>query len=211
MDGGFIERIHHLIRDSGGQSALARKSGLSLGAIQRYMKGGEPTRGALIRLSEACNVSLLWLMAGMEDQHIPASRPAIQAREIPVLGFAECGLQGWYNEVRYRISASLDWPDPDLFAVVAAGHSMAPEGIHPGYVCIVSPNTKPQKGDAVLIRRMDGSATIKLYTREDHEWLYVTGWLDSEKPGAAQMPFNDQFRRDTIKGLAPVVLVKRRA
>lgn len=207
MDAAFIRRIETLIRDAGGQSALARKTDLSLGAIQRYIKGGEPTRGALIRLTEACGVSLQWLVFGNDDEKADPR----QRSEIPVFGFAECGLQGWHNEVRYRITTALDWPDPDLFAVIAAGHSMAPEGIHPGYICIVSPNTRPQKGDAVLIRRHDQTATIKLYLREDKDWLYVQGWLDPEKPGATQSPYTDQISRKAIERLAPVILVKRRA
>ena len=206
MDSGFIDRIETLIRDAGGQSALARRTGLSLGAIQRYMKGGEPTRGALLKISAACGVSVQWLMAGGDA--VQAQQSA--QKEIPVFGFAECGLQGWHNETRYRVNTSLDWPDPDMFAVIAAGQSMAPEGIHPGFICIVSPNTRPQQGDAVLIRRKDNIATIKLYTREDKEWLHVSGWLDPEKPGAPQAPYTDKIRRDTIETLAPVVMVKRR-
>lgn len=207
MCSDFVARIETLIRDAGGQSALARRSGLSLGAIQRYMKGGEPTRGALIRLAASCNVTTSWLMNGEEDRGAP---PAPQHRDIPVFGFAECGLQGWHNETRYRVNTSLDWPDPDCFAVIAAGHSMAPEGIHPGFICIVSPNTRSQRGDAVLIRRKDATATIKLYVREDAEWLHVKGWLDPEKPDLSQMPYHDQIRRDVIEKIAPVVMVKRR-
>jgi len=203
MEDSFIHRIETLIHDTGGQSALARKSGLSLGAIQRYLKGGEPTRGALIRLAEACGVSLQWLVFGNDGEKKLRST-------IPFFGFAECGLQGWHNQERQHINISLDWPDPDLFAVRAVGHSMAPEGIHPGYICIVSPNTDPQKGDAVLIRRHDGTSTIKLYQRENEDWLYVRGWLDPEKPGAAQSPYADQISRKTIEQLAPVILVKRR-
>lgn len=210
MDNNFITRIDILIESAGGQSALARRSGLSLGAIQRYMKGGEPTRGALVRLAEGCNVSLSWLVFGTDDDKA-APQQQSQRREIPVYGFAECGLQGWYNEVRYRVSASLDWPDPEIFAVIAAGHSMAPEGIHPGFVCLVSPSTRPQKGDAVLIRKRDGAATIKVYGREDKDWLYVNGWLDAEEPGAMQTPYTDQIKRDSIDRLATVVMVKRRA
>lgn len=207
MSSDFITRIEILIRDAGGQSALARRSGLSLGAIQRYMKGGEPTRGALIRLAAACHVTVNWLMTGKDSDE---ETPAQQQRDIPVFGFAECGLQGWHNETRYRVSTSLDWPDPDIFAVIAAGHSMAPEGIHPGFVCIVSPNTRAQRGDAVLIRRKDGTSTIKLYVREDGEWLYVSGWLDAAEPGAPQLPYHDQVRRDAIEKMACVVMVKRR-
>lgn len=207
MDNSFINRIAILIRDAGGQSALSRKSGLSLGAIQRYMKGGEPTRGALIRLADACGVSLSWLVFGSDNEKIDQQ----QRSEIPVYGFAECGLQGWYNETRYRISTALEWPDPDLFAVIAAGHSMAPEGIHPGFYCMISPNTRPHKGDAVLIRKHDKTSTIKLYQREDKDWLYVNGWLDPEKPGSPQTLYTDQIKRSSIERIAPVIMVKRRA
>lgn len=207
MDANFIKRVERLIHDAGGQSALARRTGLSLGAIQRYIKGGEPTRGALIRLSEACGVSMQWLVYGEDAQQ----KTSAHQTGVPVYGFAECGLAGWYNEVRYRVTTSLDWPDPDIFAVIAAGHSMAPEGIHPGFICIVSPNTRPQRGDAVLIRRNDNSSTIKVYNSEDKDWLHVTGWLDPEKPGAAQIPFSDQIKRDTVERIATVIMVKRRA
>lgn len=219
MDRGFIDRINRLIADAGGQSALARRAGLSLGAIQRYMKGGEPTRGALIRLAESCGVSLGWLVYGDGDETSGATARGQSAprhnhpppHDIPVYGFAECGLRGWYNESRLRVCTSLDWPDPETFAVIAAGHSMAPEGIHPGYICIVSPNTRPHRGDAILIRRTDGTATIKLFRDEDKDWLHVTGWLDPEKHGAAQEPFHDSIRRTTIARIATVIMVKRRA
>lgn len=209
MKDNFIERIEKLIQDAGGQSALARRSGLSLGAIQRYMKGGEPSRGALVRLAESCGVSLTWLVLGQDDGEEAVH---IQPRnEIPVFGFAECGLQGWYNEVRYRVSTALEWPDPDTFAVIAAGHSMAPEGIHPGFVCIASPATRPQKGDAVLIRKRDKTSTIKLYQGEEKDWLIVKGWLDPETPGAVQVPYTDRIKRDSIESTATIVMVKRRA
>lgn len=205
---GFIQRIETLVRDAGGQSALARRTGLSLGAIQRYLKGGEPTRGALMKICDACSVTLSWLVYGdPAGEEVP---PLPWQRSLTVFGFAECGLQGWYNESRYQITTALDWPDPDLYAVIAAGHSMAPEGIHPGFICIISPNTRVQKGDAVLIRRRDGAATIKVYVREDKEWLYVTGWLDPESPGATQLPYSDQIRRDAVEKIAPVVMVKRK-
>ncbi|AEP10360.1 LexA family protein [Micavibrio aeruginosavorus] len=205
-DSDFIARIARLVTRAGGQNALARATGLSLGAIQRYLKGGEPTRGALIRLATAGNVSLDWLVyGGMDEQSSPAHNP------VPVYGFAECGLQGWYNPVRYKINATLDWPDPELYAVVASGLSMVPEGIHPGHICIISPNTRAHTGDAVLIRRNDGASTIKRLVREDDTWVHVQGWLDPEKENAPQIPYTDQIKRSVIEQLAPVIFIKRRA
>ena len=207
-DENFIRRIETLVRDAGGQSALARRTGLSLGAIQRYMKGGDPTRKVLVRMAESCGVTIDWLVLGKDNDAESSSR---HGADIPVFGLAECGLQGWYNENRLRISTALDWPDPEMFAVIASGHSMAPEGIHPGYFCMVSPNTRAQKGDAVLIRKLDRTATIKVFQREDGEWLYVSGWLDPEKPGGPQTPYTDQIKRSAIEQVAPVIMVKRRA
>ncbi len=213
MDDSFAARVHDLVARCGGQSALARRTGLSLGAVQRYLKGGEPTRGALMRLAEACGVSMDWLVYGVGEEAGDGSTstaPSGARAVIPVYGFAECGLQGWYNAVPYRIDLSADWPDPDLYAVIASGHSMAPEGIHPGFACVVSPNTRPRVGDAVLIRRTDRTATIKLYRGEDENWLDVSGWLDPETPGAAQIPFHDRIRKSTIDRVDPVIMVRRR-
>lgn len=206
MTTDFQQRIQHLIDLAGGQSALARRAGLSLGAIQRYLKGGEPTRGALMQLAECCAVPVEWLVYGTGDETGPA--PARAA--IPVFGFAECGLAGWYNATPSRLTTSMDWPDPDLCAVMAAGHSMTPEGIQPGFLCIASPATAPQVNDAVLIRKHDGTATIKILLKREAEWITVKGWLDPESPGGPQTPFTDKIQTRTIDSLATIIMVRRR-
>lgn len=206
-DPAFAARIQTLVTRAGGQNALARATGLSLGAIQRYLNsGGEPTRGALIRLAAAGNVSVDWLVYGGPDEHSTPAPPPV-----PMYGFAECGLQGWYNPVRYRINATLDWPDPDLFAVVASGLSMVPDGIQPGHVCIVSPGTRAHPGDAVLIRRTDGASTIKRLIRMDDTWVQMQGWLDPDHENGPQTPYTDQVKRSVIDQIAPVIFIKRRA
>lgn len=207
MDPSFIERIQHLVDKAGGQSALARRAGLSLGAIQRYLKGGDPTRGALLKLVAAGGVTLNWLVYGGE-QGTPSA--ASSGGAMRVYGFSDTPQQGWYGEVDYKITAALDWPDPDVFAVVAPDRSLKSFGIEKGHVCIVSPNTKPQKGDVVFIRRGDGTAALKIYQSEDDKWLYVTGAID---PGVEGEPVSsaEQIRRTAVRQLAAVVFVRRRS
>ncbi|WP_425318672.1 XRE family transcriptional regulator [Pseudomonas nitroreducens] len=60
----FHERLQRLVQIAGSANALAKMTGISQSGIQRYLKGGEPTRKMLITLAECTGVSLLWLMTG---------------------------------------------------------------------------------------------------------------------------------------------------
>ncbi len=60
----FQDRLHRLVQIAGSANALAKRVGISQSGIQRYLKGGEPTRKMLIALAEGTGVSLTWLMTG---------------------------------------------------------------------------------------------------------------------------------------------------
>ena len=60
----FLDRLQRLVLIAGSANALAKRSGISQSGIQRYLKGGEPTRKMLITLAECTGVSLQWLMTG---------------------------------------------------------------------------------------------------------------------------------------------------
>jgi len=64
IDQAFVERLKMLVSQEGGVSALAKKSGISISGIQRYLAGGEPTRKFLLALAKASGVRLDWLLAG---------------------------------------------------------------------------------------------------------------------------------------------------
>lgn len=63
----FQLRLQELVRIAGSANALAKLSGISQSGIQRYLKGGEPTRKMLITLAQCTGVSLLWLMTGQGE------------------------------------------------------------------------------------------------------------------------------------------------
>lgn len=203
MDQNFVERVKQLVSKAGGQSALSRKTGLSLGAIQRYLRGGEPTRTAMIRLAQAGNVSMNWLVYGREDGVGPS------LSSVPLRGFGDSAEPGWFHEITYKISTAMEWPDPDLFAIVAADDSLKSEGISKGVTCIVSPNTRAQKGDIVFVRRKDGAATLKIFESEDSEWLYVRGYMDPVDE-AENVDSKESVKKATVEDYGPVICIKRR-
>ncbi len=61
----FPERINMAIEQAGGAQELAQKLGVSLLILQGWRSGKtEPSRSALIKIAQATNLSLHWLVAG---------------------------------------------------------------------------------------------------------------------------------------------------
>lgn len=208
MDDLFAKRVQRLVDEAGGQTALARKTGMSTGAIQRYLRGGDPTRAVLIRMAQVCGVSLEWLVYGREGPEPPDSSPS-RTSPLPLYGFSDNGQQGWYTEVRYRIGASLDWPDPEIFAIVAPDSCMAPEGIRAGFLCFVSPNTRPNRGDVVFLRKKDETSAIRRYLATENGWIQAEGFLDPAD-GAPTVPLRESLRPDSLALIGTIVAIRRR-
>ena len=210
MDTALVDRMKLLVERAGGQSALARRSGMSLGAIQRYLRGGEPTRAAMVRLVQATGVSMNWLIYGLSHEAAENSE-TFQPDTYKLYGLSEEGpARGWFQEVAYRMNATLSWPDPDCFAIVAADNTMAPEGIREGYVCIVSPNTRPNAGDVIFMRDDDNFVAFRTFKSPDYKSVSVSGWfIDNDKENA-YVAFEDQMSKSRLKLVAPVIFVQRR-
>ncbi len=206
IDKDFVQRIEFLVDKLGGQSALARVSGLSLGAIQRYLRGGEPTRRALICMAKAGGVAPLWLLTGEKENYDIDKEDDIS---IPVYGFAETKQKGWYEEIPWKVSSALDWPDPHIFAVVTIGKGMKPEGIDEGQLCIASPSTKARKNDAIYIKKTDGTSSIKKFEKEDDKWIYISGYFEPDE-NEKQISYSEQLNKEIIEQIAPIIFVKRR-
>ena len=210
MENDFAKRVERLIDAAGGQGALARKTGMSPGAIQRYLRGGDPTRAVLIRMAQGCGVSLEWLVYGREDASpAPVVSSSSSAPCVSLYGFSDSGQQGWYTEVRYRIGASLEWPDPDLFAIVAPDSAMASEGIRAGFVCFVSPNTRPNRGDVVFFRKKNETSALRRYLGAEEGWIRTEGFVDPAD-GGAPVALREDLKSEALVLTGTVVAVRRR-
>jgi transcriptional regulator with XRE-family HTH domain len=206
MDEKFRQRIEVLVEKVGGQSSLARATNMSLGAIQRYLKGGDPTRLALIRLAKAGNVTLSWLIFGEEGK---MQAPAQPKPKMKMYGFGEASKRGWQEPFSFRVRAELDWPDPDCFAVVVGDDVIVQEGIRKDFTCYVSPNTRPQPDDVVYIKNSRGEAGFRKYVSEDRKGISVLRYSKPTREGL-QDKTQEIIEQSDIEVIGPVVFVKRR-
>ena len=208
------DRIRDAAKLAGGFSALAQKSQIPLASLNGYLAGIKLPTERFIAIAKAADVSLDWLAPGEPPVHTARRLGEFiedtgRSASVPVIGLAECGLKGWYQESTLAISATRpgDLFDPEAFAVIAIGASMRPAGILEGFLCFCSPRTAADKGDRVYIERRDGTASIKEYVKRDETWLHLQGWLDPDESGR-QEPYGDQVKLDQVGRLATVVYIK---
>lgn len=218
---------------------FAAKLGVNLQTLYRYERGQRmPDISFVQTVSELTGVSLDWLASGSGPKHGEASPPKSEERrehwenpkilppstesdpwkstrwqEVPVIGLAACDVMGWFNPapLAFRIPLTVDHPyTPELFAVLAVGESMRPEGIREGFVLYCDPGAPLLEEDVVYIETTDGRASIKKLLERGAEQIVVQGWLDPDAAGV-QKPFTIKLSKTHIKRLAPVVVIKRKA
>lgn len=133
------------------------------------------------------------------------------SRSIPVIGLAECEIEGWYrrDEMEVAATAPPDLADPDAFAVIAVGTCMVLEGVRAGYLCVCSPATAPAAGDLVYLEERSGNASLKIFVSADSEWVEFRGYQPPDEAGT-QAPYIDKRSRASLARIATVVYVKRR-
>lgn len=108
----FHERLQRLVQIAGSANALAKRSGISQSGIQRYLKGGEPTRKMLITLAECTGVSLTWLMTG-EGSEFAQEAKSMQVADEELYAYvplydARCsaGSGAWNERARVLVNLS---------------------------------------------------------------------------------------------------------
>lgn len=101
-DKEFIERLRRLSAIAGSATALAKAAGISQSGLQRYLKGGEPTRKVLVALAECTGVDLVWLATGKGSERSGSSLAADPDEDtyayIPLYDSRCSGGHGAWNE-----------------------------------------------------------------------------------------------------------------
>lgn len=77
------KRLRQAVRRAGGNLAVARRAGMHLGTLNKYIAGRDMKASAMIALAQACGVSLDWLATGAAA---PESPPPIPKPTPPPLG-----------------------------------------------------------------------------------------------------------------------------
>jgi phage repressor protein C with HTH and peptisase S24 domain len=154
-------------------SGLAKKSGLdptSFNPSKRHGPDGRPrwpTTESIARVLDASGASVeefMDLLSGRKGQ-------APKRRQIPLIGLAQAGKGGFFDDSGFPVGASwdeIDAPgvvDPNAYALEIAGDSMLPV-YREGDIVIVSPSTSVRKGDRVIAKTRDGQVMAKILQRQ---------------------------------------------
>lgn len=134
-----FSRLRECVRSSGGNAAVAEKTGLGTTTISTYQNGSEWKLSVIEKIADACNISLRWLLFGEGEASAPApvSKPAradvAMIRSYPdVAASAGYGAMvdelGHYEEIGLprEIFDDLRVTPKDTVMVRVAGDSMSP-------------------------------------------------------------------------------------
>ena len=135
-------------------------------------------------------------------------------KSIPMVGLAECGIEGWSQRMQMAVSAPVPDFHEDMFAAMTVGDSMSPAGIMPGNIVFCDPRIKPRPGDIIYVEREyikgEGDATVKIFQGIENDTLKLYGWLPKKSDGT-QSDFCVKNPMKFVKTIAPVVMIRKKA
>ncbi|GAC1342708.1 MAG: helix-turn-helix transcriptional regulator [Acetobacteraceae bacterium] len=155
-------------------SGLAKRSGLdatTFNPSKRRMPDGRarwPSTESLAKVLDATGASLETFTALVTGaRQVGSARPP---RRIPLLGLAQAGGDGFFDDAGFPVGGSWDEVslpeigDPHAYALEIAGESMEPV-FRDGDMVVVSPVAPIRRGDRVVARTLAGEVMAKQLAR----------------------------------------------
>lgn len=169
------QAIDRVARQNGlSPSGLAKKAGLdptTFNPSKRLTADGRrrwPSTESLAKILTATGTDIAAFTA-MIGSDPPTDDPAV-ANRIPILGYAQAGQNGFFDDAGYPVGDGWDeivFPevgDDQAYALEVTGDSMAPL-YRDGDRIIVSPNASIRRGDRVVVRTLEGEVMAKELAR----------------------------------------------
>jgi phage repressor protein C with HTH and peptisase S24 domain len=199
-------------------SAMARLAGLDPTSFNRSKRGSAeaggharwPSTESLAKLLEATGVNFsdFAALTGQASMATPA-RAQPQARGAPLIGLAEAGRDGLFDEAGLPVGSGWDEiaaPDlgEGLFALEVTGEDLAPV-YRDGDRLLVSPTVEPRKGDRVAARTNGGEVLVRQLGRVTARTIEL---LDLQRPwGRGEA--DRLLSRDEVAWIARIVWVSQ--
>jgi phage repressor protein C with HTH and peptisase S24 domain len=151
-------------------SAMAKMAGLDPTSFNRSKRGDGDTRPrwpsteSLAKVLEATGVGF------SEFAALTERAPRLNPRAVPLIGFAQAGAEGMFDETGAPIGAGwdeIDFPglnEEGVYALEIAGDALAPV-FRDGDRILVSPSVQPRRGDRVVARTTGGELLVKELAR----------------------------------------------
>jgi phage repressor protein C with HTH and peptisase S24 domain len=153
-------------------SGLARRAGLdptTFNKSKRITREGKqrwPNTESVAKVLDATGASMAEFV-----NEIGVQSHAALTRRIPVIGYAEAGSQGYFDEAGYPVGKGWDealFPhvgDPNCYALEISGDSMEPI-YRDGDTIIVSPSASIRRGDRIVVKTIGGEVMAKELLRQ---------------------------------------------
>ena len=160
-------------------SGLARRSGLdptTFNPSKRRMPDGRarwPSTESLAKVLDATGASMdaFSALIGGARALSSAATPRSTPRRVPLIGFAQAGGDGYFDDGGYPVGGSWDEVslpdigDANAYALEISGDSMVPV-FRDGDMVIVSPAAPIRRGDRVVVRTQEGEVMAKQLARQ---------------------------------------------
>jgi phage repressor protein C with HTH and peptisase S24 domain len=180
--------IDRLARDHGlSASGLAKRAGLdptTFNKSKRKTRDGKerwPSTESVSKILQATGATL-----GEFVSHVNDGSASTVYQNIPVIGFAQAGTEGYFDDAGYPSGGGwdeipfLNVGDPHAYALEISGDSMEPV-YRDGDVIIVSPGADIRRGDRVVLRTREGEVMAKALRRRTAYKIELSS-LNAEHP-----------------------------
>ena len=156
-------------------SGLAKQAGLDPTAFNKSKRVGPegkprwPSTESVARVLAATGATMSDFLSLIDESDSLSGRKRERAHTIPLLGFAQAGRDGYFDEDGYPQGDSWDeisFPNvregdtEDSYALEISGDSMEPL-YRKGDILVVSPAAGIRKGDRIVVRTSSGEVTAK--------------------------------------------------
>jgi len=193
-------------------SGLARRAGLDPTAFNKSKRVGPdgrmrwPSTESISKVLDATGASLDQFMgfvrSGAEQRPEPAF-PA-QTGAIPLLGFAQAGAGGFFDDGGFPAGQGWDVVDfpasparkAGAYALEVQGESMQPL-YRDGDVLIVEPGAQVRRGDRVVVKTREGEVMAKVLARQTPKAIELLS-LNPDHP-------NRQFDMKDVEWVARII------
>jgi phage repressor protein C with HTH and peptisase S24 domain len=147
-----------------------------------------PSTESIAKVLDATGASLEGFTALVSGARtLSSSSPRVPpARQVPLIGLAQAGGEGYFDDGGYPVGGSWDEvslpevADPNAYALEISGDSMEPV-YRDGDLVIVAPSAPIRRGDRVVVRVNDGQVMAKQLTRRSARRIELKS-LNPEHP-----------------------------
>jgi phage repressor protein C with HTH and peptisase S24 domain len=164
------------------QGDVAKYLKISTDFVSRLEKGDrEPSDRTLASLEAFLSVSNPDIVKNStltaEGRPEGAFDIPLPSGKIPIISWAQAGPDGFFADSFPAgsgfadINRPYDVTDPNAYALVISGESMAPK-YEPGDIILVSPNMGVQTGDYAVVRLKDGTVMAKRVREKNSHFIF---------------------------------------